>query len=56
MIRSLTNHPPRARLPMKTASHVLVCGGAGYIGSHMCERLARAGHRPVVLDNLSAGL
>jgi UDP-glucose 4-epimerase len=34
---------------------ILVIGGAGYIGSHMVWRLAQAGLRPVVLDNLSTG-
>lgn len=34
---------------------VLVTGGAGYIGSHAAEALARSGHEPVVLDNLSTG-
>lgn len=34
---------------------VLVCGGAGYIGSNMTAMLAREGYRPVVLDNLSKG-
>ena len=34
---------------------VLVTGGAGYIGSHTVKALARAGHEPIVLDNLSAG-
>lgn len=34
---------------------VLVAGGAGYIGSHICKALARAGLRPVVYDNLSHG-
>jgi UDP-glucose-4-epimerase GalE len=34
---------------------ILVTGGAGYIGSHACKALARAGHRPVVYDNLSRG-
>jgi UDP-glucose-4-epimerase GalE len=34
---------------------VLVTGGAGYIGSHACKALARAGYRVVVLDNLAAG-
>lgn len=32
---------------------VLVTGGAGYIGSHVCVELIRAGHAPVVVDNLS---
>jgi UDP-arabinose 4-epimerase len=34
---------------------VLVTGGAGYIGSHACKALARAGYLPVVYDNLSYG-
>lgn len=34
---------------------VLVVGGAGYIGSHTCKMLARAGHEPVVYDDLSTG-
>lgn len=36
-------------------THVLVCGGAGYIGAHMAKVLARAGHRVTVFDNLSTG-
>jgi UDP-glucose-4-epimerase GalE len=35
--------------------NVLVTGGAGYIGSHMVRVLARAGHRVVVVDDLSSG-
>ena len=35
--------------------NVLVVGGAGYIGSHCVRQLLAAGHRPVVLDNLSQG-
>jgi len=34
---------------------VLVCGGAGYIGSNMTAMLAAAGHEPIVFDNLSRG-
>ncbi|MHC4123197.1 MAG: UDP-glucose 4-epimerase GalE [Planctomycetota bacterium] len=34
---------------------VLVCGGAGYIGSNMAAMLARAGLEPIVFDNLSKG-
>src|SRR6476659_99400 len=37
------------------APAVLVTGGAGYIGSHVCKALAAAGLRPLVLDNLSTG-
>jgi UDP-glucose-4-epimerase GalE len=34
---------------------ILVTGGAGYIGSHVCKRLAADGHEPIVYDNLSRG-
>ena len=33
----------------------LVTGGCGFIGSHLCEALLRAGHRVRVLDDLSSG-
>jgi UDP-glucose-4-epimerase GalE len=36
-------------------SHVLVAGGAGYIGSHACKALAAAGFVPVTYDNLVHG-
>jgi UDP-glucose 4-epimerase len=35
--------------------HVLVTGGAGYIGAHACKALAKAGFVPVTFDNLSTG-
>jgi UDP-glucose 4-epimerase len=35
--------------------HVLVAGGAGYIGSHACKVLADRGYVPVTVDNLSTG-
>jgi UDP-glucose 4-epimerase len=35
--------------------HILVGGGAGYIGSHMCKMLAEHGHDVTVFDNLSTG-
>jgi UDP-glucose 4-epimerase len=35
--------------------NILVVGGAGYIGSHMCKCLALAGYQPIVLDNLVYG-
>ena len=38
-----------------TTRAVLVTGGAGYIGSHTCKALARAGYLPVALDNLDRG-
>jgi UDP-glucose-4-epimerase GalE len=37
------------------AKKVLVTGGAGYVGSHACKALYRAGYLPVAYDNLSYG-
>ena len=34
---------------------ILVTGGAGFIGSHLCERLHRDGHRVISLDNYFTG-
>ena len=34
---------------------LLVIGGCGYIGSHMVKRLLQAGHKVIVLDDLSSG-
>ncbi|MBO9412178.1 MULTISPECIES: UDP-glucose 4-epimerase GalE [unclassified Ruegeria] len=36
-------------------THILVTGGAGYIGSHACKALAQAGYTPVTYDNLITG-
>src|ERR1022692_427926 len=32
---------------------ILVTGGAGFIGSHVCERLLKDGHRLSILDDLN---
>ena len=34
---------------------VLVTGGAGFIGSHLCENLLKEGNEVLALDNLSTG-
>ncbi|WP_319781094.1 UDP-glucose 4-epimerase GalE [Maridesulfovibrio sp.] len=40
---------------MSTKLSLLVCGGAGYIGSHMTRMIAESGHDVTVFDNLSTG-
>lgn len=35
--------------------HILITGGAGFIGSHLCDRLLQDGHSIVAMDNLVTG-
>ncbi len=50
----LTDRKP-GREWRKMKSNILIVGGAGYIGSHMCKYLAKNGFTPVVFDNLIYG-
>lgn len=36
-------------------THILVTGGAGFLGSHLCERLIAEGHDVICLDNFFTG-
>ncbi|MCA9005608.1 MAG: GDP-mannose 4,6-dehydratase, partial [Planctomycetaceae bacterium] len=36
-------------------SHCLVTGGAGFIGSHLCEQLIKQGQEVTAVDDLSTG-
>jgi dTDP-glucose 4,6-dehydratase len=47
----MTGASPGVRKP-----RTLVTGGAGFIGSHLCERLLAEGYRVVCMDNLSTGV
>jgi UDP-glucuronate decarboxylase len=48
---------PMFQRPVATAQgrRILVTGGSGFIGSHLCERLLGAGHEVVCLDNFFTG-
>lgn len=39
----------------KKQKTILVTGGAGFIGSHLCERLVKDGHKVISLDNYFTG-
>ncbi|MGL5094879.1 MAG: GDP-mannose 4,6-dehydratase, partial [Planctomycetia bacterium] len=40
---------------MKDSKRVLVAGGSGFLGSHLCDRLIGLGHEVVCLDNFFTG-
>ncbi len=58
MLESLNGrsaHPARTSLIKPESSVVLVAGGAGFIGSHLCDRLIQQGHQVICVDNLYTG-
>src|SRR6478735_6271342 len=46
---------PRRRVASPAMPTSLVTGGAGFLGSHLCEALLAKGHRVICLDNLETG-
>ncbi len=49
------NHFPYKKASGRSSMRALVTGGAGFIGSHLIDRLVARGDEVVVLDNLSSG-
>ncbi|GAA5944726.1 UDP-glucuronic acid decarboxylase family protein [Sporobolomyces koalae] len=50
-----TTFPPVKRLARQARKRILVTGGAGFVGSHLVDRLMFMGHDVVVLDNFFSG-
>ena len=42
-------------MTVMTEKHAVVTGGAGFLGSHLCDRLLKEGHRVTAIDNLVTG-
>jgi dTDP-glucose 4,6-dehydratase len=42
-------------MTVMTQKHAVVTGGAGFLGSHLCDRLLAEGHRVTAIDNLVTG-
>src|SRR6202790_5781016 len=53
-LRSLRSRPRNDGV-CDVSGHILVTGGAGFIGSHTCKALAASGWLPVAFDDLSRG-
>ncbi|KAL1753586.1 hypothetical protein FB107DRAFT_292273 [Schizophyllum commune] len=52
---TLTRFPPVRLLPPSERKRILVTGGAGFVGSHLVDRLMLLGHEVTVLDNFFTG-
>eukprot|EP01040_Poterioochromonas_malhamensis_P003169 gene3169-3377_t len=53
---SRSNHyPPVKILPEMDRMRILVTGGAGFVGSHLVDRLMMDGHHVIVVDNMFTG-
>ncbi|KAI0052587.1 NAD(P)-binding protein [Auriscalpium vulgare] len=52
---TLSRFPPVKLLPPSSRKRVLVTGGAGFVGSHLVDRLMLLGHEVTVIDNFFTG-
>jgi len=49
------DYPPIKHLAARDSLRILVTGGAGFVGSHLVDRLMMAGHSVIVVDNMFTG-
>ncbi|KAI3639370.1 hypothetical protein MIR68_002900 [Amoeboaphelidium protococcarum] len=54
-IQSVRDYPPVKLLSPSSQNRILVTGGAGFVGSHLVDRLMLMGHQVVVVDNFFTG-
>ena len=52
---TLSRFPPVKLLPPYSRKRILVTGGAGFVGSHLVDRLMLLGHEVTVIDNFFTG-
>jgi FlaA1/EpsC-like NDP-sugar epimerase len=48
-------YPPVKTVPASMKKRILVTGGAGFVGSHLVDRLMSQGHQVFVMDNFFTG-
>ncbi|TPX45158.1 hypothetical protein SeLEV6574_g04036 [Synchytrium endobioticum] len=53
--KNAKTYPPVRRLKQTEKKRILVTGGAGFVGSHLVDRLMMMGHDVTVVDNLFTG-
>ncbi|XP_071477303.1 UDP-glucuronic acid decarboxylase 1-like [Diadema antillarum] len=53
--KTVKRYPEVAYLPESTRKRILITGGAGFVGSHLADRLMLEGHEVTVVDNFFTG-
>ena len=56
MTQHTSNHfSNQPQLPDSKRKKILITGGAGFVGSHLTDKLMKEGHEVIVLDNFFTG-